>query len=136
MQKHPSFYQRFLSAYHKNLLASLSWKFFISVALIGIYAPLFASSKPLLVTWHGEIFFPLLRYLFFPGYYTKPVDLFFNVLMVTFPFFILSFKLTRGWLRRWLLGLCIISQCMIFAWAYSGKVQDPALAENLKKNAS
>ncbi|AAD18736.1 oligopeptide ABC transporter permease protein [Chlamydia pneumoniae TW-183] len=133
MQKHPSFYQRFLSAYYKNLLASLSWKFFISVALIGIYAPLFASSKPLLVTWHGEIFFPLLRYLFFPGYYTKPVDLFFNVLMVTFPFFILSFKLTRGWLRRWLLGLCIISQCMIFAWAYSGKVQDPALAENLKK---
>ncbi|SPN73717.1 Inner membrane ABC transporter permease protein yejE,microcin C ABC transporter permease,ABC-type antimicrobial peptide transport system, permease component,nickel ABC transporter, permease subunit NikC,Binding-protein-dependent transport system inner membrane component [Chlamydia serpentis] len=133
MQEHPSFYQRFLAAYHKNLLASLSWKFFIIVAVVGIYAPLFASSKPLLVTWHGEVFFPLLRYLLFPGYYTKPVDLFFNVLMLTFPLFVLSSKFARGWLRRWLLGVCIVIQCGIFAWAYNGKVQDPAAAEHLKK---
>ncbi|ANH78397.1 ABC transporter permease [Candidatus Chlamydia sanziniae] len=128
-----SFYHRFCSAYRKNFLASLSWKFFITIAVIGIYAPLFASSKPLLVRWHGEFFFPLLRYLLFRGYYTKPVDLFFNVLMLTFPFFLLSWKLCRGYVRCWFLGILIVVHITGFVWVYHGKIQDPTAAEQLKK---
>lgn len=56
MESPTSFYRRFFQAYHKNFLASLSWKFVIALALVGVYAPLFASSKPILVKWEGSLF--------------------------------------------------------------------------------
>lgn len=61
---------------------------FLIFAFIGIYAPFFASSKPFVVRYEGEFYFPFFRYLFFPGFYTKQLDLFFNLLMFTLPFFI------------------------------------------------
>ena len=56
--------------------------------LVGIYAPLLASSKPLMVRFDGQWFFPLFRYLFYTGFYTKPIDIFFNLMMLTFPLFL------------------------------------------------
>ncbi|MDP1879777.1 MAG: ABC transporter permease subunit, partial [Parachlamydiaceae bacterium] len=56
--------------------------------LAGIYAPLLASSKPLIVQYNGEWFLPLFRYLFYPGFFSKRLDIFFNLLMFTFPVFI------------------------------------------------
>ncbi|WP_201456632.1 ABC transporter permease [Chlamydia sp. 17-3921] len=128
-----SFFRRFCLAYHKNLLASLAWKFFVLITIIGIYAPLFASSKPLLVKWHSETFSPLLRYLFFPGFYTKPIDLFFNVLMLTFPCFVLSYKFLQGRKRKIVVICLILLQFFGFFWVCSGKIQDPAVNESLKK---
>ena len=128
-----SFFRRFCLAYRKSLSASLAWKCFVCIAIVGIYAPIFASSKPLLVRWHSETFSPLLRYLFFPGFYTKPLDLFFNVFMVVFPFVVLSFKFLRGWVRKVVLCCLMIGQCVGFAWVLSGHVQDPAASASLKK---
>ncbi|MCB1114674.1 MAG: ABC transporter permease [Chlamydiia bacterium] len=54
--------------------------------LAGVYAPVLASSKPFVVKMNGEWYFPWFRYLFFQGYYTKPVDIFFNLFMFTLPF--------------------------------------------------
>ena len=59
--------------------------------LVGIYAPFLASGKPIVVRWHGEWYFPLFRYLFFPGYYSTLLDRFFNLLMFTFPIMVGAF---------------------------------------------
>lgn len=76
MKEPQTSYQRFFRAYNRRALPSIALKFFIGLMLIGIYAPLFASSKPILVRWHGEWYSPLFRYLLFPGFYTKSIDLF------------------------------------------------------------
>ncbi|WP_375793644.1 ABC transporter permease [Chlamydia sp. 12-01] len=133
MQSQTSFYRRFFQAYHKNFLASLSWKFVIILSLIGVYAPLFASSKPILVKWEDSLFFPLFRYLWFPGFYTKPIDLFFNVFMVTLPFFFMGCKFSRGSIRKGIIGILAIIQISGFIFVYRGNIQDPAVDENLKK---
>ncbi|WP_348663688.1 ABC transporter permease [Chlamydia vaughanii] len=133
MKSPTSFYRRFFQAYHKNFLASLSWKFVIVLSVIGIYAPLFASSKPILVKWENTFFSPLLRYLWFPGFYTKPIDLFFNVLMVTLPFFIIACKCFKGGVRKVVVWLLLIAQVSGFIFVYRGNIQDPSGDENLKK---
>ncbi len=133
MESPTSFYRRFFQAYHKNFLASLSWKFVIALALVGVYAPLFASSKPILVKWEGSLFFPLFRYLWFPGFYTKGIDLFFNVLMATLPLFFIACKLFKGRTRRAIIGILTITQVLGFVFVYQGNIQDPAGDTNLKK---
>lgn len=120
-----SFFSRFFLAYRKNTLASLSLKFFILLVIVGIYAPFFASSKPFLVEWNGKYFFPLFRYLWFPGFYTKSIDLFFNVLMLTFPFFYLSIKFLSGKLRLSFLGGVAICHVGLFLFVLHGGIQDP-----------
>lgn len=60
--------------------------------IMGVYAPFLASSKPLLVSFNDQLYFPLFRYLFFKGFYTKPLDLFFNLLMFTLPVAIIFWK--------------------------------------------
>src|SRR5262249_35645368 len=56
--------------------------------LVGIYAPFLASSKPIFVVYNGKVYFPLFRYLFYTGFYTKMIDIFFNLLIFTFPMFL------------------------------------------------
>lgn len=128
-----SFFHRFFCAYNKNILASFSLKFLILLVLIGIYAPLFASSKPLVVSWRGEFFFPLFRYLFFPGFYTKPIDLFFNILMFTLPFFLLSIWLLSGKYRTVCVCLLALFQVGLFAFVMQGGIQDPAVDARLRE---
>lgn len=88
--------------------------------IVGIYAPLFAASKPLFLYYRGAIYFPLFRYLFFSGYYTKPLDLFFNLLMFTFPFFVMS-------IRKWSFFFLLAAlQGIGFIYLVLIGVQDPA----------
>lgn len=101
-------------------------------AIVGIYAPFFASSKPLMVEWNGELYFPLFRYLFFKGFYTKGLDLFFNLLMFTLPPFILLliyFKTSR----QLIFVLFCLIQFMAFFYIFSGNVRDPASSPALNK---
>jgi peptide/nickel transport system permease protein len=95
-------------------------------ALVGIYAPLFASSRPLFVIYDGQIYFPLFRYLFYSGFYTKRIDLFFNVLMVTLPLWVLSLVWLRGRWRAaaWLALACL--QVGLFGYFIWRGVRDPA----------
>lgn len=90
-------------------------------ALVGIYAPFLASSKPLVVQYDGVWYFPLFRYLFFTGFFTKKLDIFFNLLMFTFPLMLL--------LRRhklWVWGL-ITLQCALFFFFILKTPRDPAV---------
>lgn len=99
--------------------------------LIGLYAPLLASSKPLVVYWNGKLFFPLFRYLFYKGFYTKPIDLFFNLLMFTLPLVLLTLSFFRGKLRKLLLLVLAAAQVGVFTWVMQGGVKDPATNSSL-----
>jgi peptide/nickel transport system permease protein len=96
--------------------------------LVGVYAPLLASSKPLTVRWDGTWYFPLLRYFLFSGFYTKSLDLFFNLMMFTLPLFILGFFVLKKHLkvRRAWIAFCIVFQLLLFTYFAFLKPQDPA----------
>ncbi|MCH9626756.1 MAG: hypothetical protein S4CHLAM2_03840 [Chlamydiales bacterium] len=101
--------------------------------LIGLYAPLFASSKPLLVMWHGKLFSPLLRYLFYPGFYTKPIDLFYNLLMFTLPVTLVGMWLMgRRW-RKLFLVVMVGLQGILFGMAATGWIKNPSSDPQLKQ---
>lgn len=96
--------------------------------LIGIYAPFLASSKPFVVYFEGEWYFPLFRYLFYRGYYTKRLDLFYNLLIFTLPLFLLvwfSFKNHPFWRKNVLLFICFL-QVILFLYFALRPQQDPA----------
>ncbi len=89
--------------------------------IVGIYAPFLASSKPLFVIFDGKWYFPLFRYLFYSGFYTKKIDLFFNVLMFTLPIYL--------FFRRpyWLVPFLSVA---LFAYLLISPVRDPAWGES------
>lgn len=103
--------------------------------LAGIYAPFLAASKPLIVRYDGEWFFPLFRYLFYQGYYTKRLDIFFNLLIFTFPAMILSVYLFRHQkrLRKIAFALLLFVQMALFAYFIYEPLQDPAFNPHLSK---
>jgi len=91
--------------------------------LIGLYAPLLASSQPLLVVWHGKWYSPLLRHLFYRGFFSKSIDIFYNLLMFTLPCGILLGYL---WRSTWtLVGMAAV-QIGLFCWLMTGVVKDPS----------
>ncbi len=83
----------------------------IAFGLVGLYAPFLASSKPLIVYYDGNCYFPLFRYLFYPGFFTKRLDLFFNLLMFTLPLGIGAIYLFR---KKRLLVIASIALISIF----------------------
>jgi len=96
------------------------WALYIVIAfcVIGIYAPLLASSKPLMVRYEGNWYFPLFRYLFFTGFYTKYLDVFYNLLMFTFPLFLASRFLFKNRPRLKLAMLLFVSAFQIGFFIY------------------
>lgn len=105
----------------------------ILFCLVGIYAPFLAASKPLIVEYNNSWYFPLFRYLFFNGYYTKPVDLFFNLLIFTFPLFLLAFVLTKNRFRIAILSLLFVIQLSLSILFAEGFVKDPSSDPSLNK---
>jgi peptide/nickel transport system permease protein len=97
--------------------------------LVGIYAPFLASSKPIVVVYDGTVYFPLFRYLFYTGFYTKHIDIFFNLLIFTFPLIVVG--LWRG--NKWILGGAIALQLTLFLYFGYRLPQDPAADPELSK---
>lgn len=93
--------------------------------LVGIYAPFLASSKPFVVQYEGEWYFPLFRYLFYTGFYTKGLDVFFNLLIFTFPLFCLAFYFLKGKVRTTVLLALLIFQCLTFLYLMMAQPKDP-----------
>ncbi len=124
--------------FRKNKTGVAALCVLVIFVLAGIYAPLFASSKPFLVLWDGQFYFPLLRYLFYAGFYTKPIDLFFNLLMFTLPLALLAFLIFRRARKVALLSIFAL-HCALFVWMASGVVKNPesdAVLTAAKKKAS
>lgn len=112
-------------AQHKLAVISL---FVIGLyVLVGIYAPFLASSKPIFVKYDGSWYFPLFRYLFYTGFFTKTIDIFFNLLIFTFPFFV--WGLLRS--NRLVLGITSAVQVILFAYFAYVTPSDPAANPSL-----
>lgn len=109
------------SRFKKNRLGLISLFVFLFFFFLAVYAPFFASSKPLVVYYDGSFYFPLFRYLFYKGFYTKSIDLFYNVLILTLPFMIVGIYLKKKvlWITFFFL------QILIFALVSFGLVKDP-----------
>ncbi|MBF5051003.1 Uncharacterized protein CLAVI_000627 [Candidatus Clavichlamydia salmonicola] len=99
---------------------------FITLCIIGIYAPIFASSQPLVIKWQGKFFFPWFRYLFYTGFYTKPVDLFFNLFMFVLLIGIVSSFLINRKMWKWLIIASVVVQFLGFSIISKGIIKDPA----------
>jgi len=117
------YWQSVFNRFNKHTIGKFGLFVFLLIALLGIYAPFFASSKPLLVVYGGELYFPLFRYLFYKGFYTKGIDIFFNLLMFFLPLFILF------WRKAFLLTAIFLC---LFVLLESGFVKNPEIAPNLK----
>lgn len=118
------YWQAIIRRFKKHLLGLSGLAVFLFLAFLGIYAPFFASSKPLLVIYDGDVYFPLIRYLFYKGFFTKGIDLFFNLLMFFIPILIVSFLFFRKWNRYILPSLCIIF-AFLFIFFERGFVKNP-----------
>ncbi|OJU81995.1 MAG: peptide ABC transporter permease [Chlamydia sp. 32-24] len=102
--------------------------FIVSLFLIvGVYAPFFASSKPIFVKFEGEWYFPLFRYLFYQGFYSKSIDLFFNVFIFIFPLLILSCIFFKGNIRNYLVFFLLALQILIMIGLILFPIKNPAV---------
>ena len=88
--------------------------------LIGIYAPFLASSKPFVVRYDGVWYFPLFRYLFYTGFFTKKLDIFFNLLIFTLPLLLLT------WRNKILVSVVSVLQIGLFFFLIVQTPRDPA----------
>jgi peptide/nickel transport system permease protein len=96
--------------------------------IVGVYAPFLASSKPFFVYWNGIWYFPLFRYLFYSGFFTKNLDIFFNLLLVILPIFIVTAWLfPRNKWKKYVLWMVVAIQFIGFAWLISFPLQDPSV---------
>lgn len=116
-------WKKFLT--HKLGLLSLIVVFLF--CLMGIYAPFLASSKPIFIIYDGSWYFPLFRYLFFQGFFTKNIDIFFNILAILLPLFL---GLSLGF-RKWgrdlkpLLLAFVLAQASLFILLTLFPIKDP-----------
>lgn len=116
------YWQKIWKQFRQHYLGTVALGVVALFCLCGIYAPFLASSKPLIVRFDGEWYFPLFRYLFYTGFYTKLIDLFFNLMIFTFPLFLIVLWLGK---KRWFALLCLI-QLAAFGSLILWPVKDPA----------
>jgi len=133
--QHSTYFNLVAGQFVKRPLGLIGLFIVICFFLVGTYAPFLASSKPLAVKYAGEWYFPLFRYLFYTGFYTKYLDIFFNILMFILPFLVLSFFCTIGRpnLRKTLSLLLVISQMLAFIYCIYKQPRDPASDPELTK---
>lgn len=126
--KHPTYWQMIWKRFRRHSLSILAIYIILLFLIAGIYAPLLASSKPIAVQFEGRWYFPLFRYLFFSGYYTKGLDIFYNLLMFTTPLFLLSHYLFKNQTRlyRWSIGAIFLIQIFLFVFCIFFPLRDPA----------
>lgn len=133
-ENHKSFWQVVWQQFRKKKIGLIALYVVFLFLIAGIYAPLLASSKPIFVIYNGKWYFPLFRYLFYSGFYTKLLDIFFNLLMLTLPVYLLALMIVKKF--RFISTLAFIFiQGAIFCYLAFKPLEDPAHSSflNLKK---
>jgi len=128
MNQNKSYTETVYENFKKHRLGVFSLIVIIIFCLVGVYAPFLASSKPIIVNFDGTWYFPLFRYLFFSGFYTKPLDLFFNLTIFTLPLIVLNyyvFKKQKKYMYP-ILGAILLLQMGLFIYIVFSKPQDPS----------
>jgi peptide/nickel transport system permease protein len=135
MAKHLTYWQTVWKQFKKHRLGVAALMVVLLFCLVGIYAPLLASNKPLFVQFQGHWYFPLFRYLFYPGFFTKRLDIFYNLLMFTVPLFTLAWITLRHFsrMRRWVLGGILTLHLLLFLFLIFFPPRDPAVSPLLNQ---
>lgn len=135
MAKHLTYWQTVWKQFKKHRLGVAALMVVLLFCLVGIYAPLLASSKPLFVQFQGHWYFPLFRYLFYPGFFTKRLDIFYNLLMFTIPLLALVWITLRHFprLRRWAEGGILALHFLLFLFLIFFPPRDPAVSPLLNQ---
>lgn len=123
-QQHENYWSIVWRQFCQHRLGYASLFVVAAFVVAGTYAPLLASSKPLFVYWDGAWQFPLFNYLFHTGFYTKRLDIFYNILMFTLPIGIGCWYLKSA--RRPLITLLVIAHFSVFVYYGYFYVSDPA----------
>lgn len=127
----PSFWQSFSARFISYRLGCFALIVVSLFCLMAVYAPLLASSKPFFVEYQGDWYFPLFRYLFYPQFFTKKLDIFYNLMMFTLPLFLFVFYL------RSKVGMIIvlILQISLFLFLVVKPLKNPAYNGTVKVEA-
>ncbi len=123
-----SYWQRLWKEFRSHRMGLISLYIIICFILIAIYAPFLASSKPLFVLYDNTPYFPLFRYLFYPQFFTKHLDIFFNICIFTFPLGLVAWRFFKSHpklLKFSWLCICLI-QMGIFLYIVIHPPQNPA----------
>lgn len=115
--------------YRKNTIGMIALIILLLFVFTGLYAPFFASSKPIVIVYNHHIYFPLFRYLFYTGFYTKKIDIFYNLLMFTLPialFISWILKYTKKDLIKPFLGLMLFLHLLLYIILAMGLVKNPS----------
>ncbi|NGX42686.1 MAG: Inner membrane ABC transporter permease protein YejE [Chlamydiae bacterium] len=126
--EHFSYWKKIWNQFISHRLGVAALAVVVLFLLVGIYAPFLASSKPLFVKYDGEKYFPLFRYLFYTGFFTKRLDIFFNLLIFIFPFILFVLVLCRGQphTKKTLIGAIVVIQLGLFIYFAYKTPRDPA----------
>lgn len=128
-----SYWSLFWKQWSQSFIGMASLAVTIVFCLVAIYAPFLASSKPLVVKYEGQWYFPLFRYLFYQGFFTKWLDIFYNLMIFTFPLFVASwFLLKKRAGLCWKVLMSIVAlQAGLFIMLIYFPVSDPASDQTL-----
>lgn len=130
---HSTYWQIVWKQFCRQRLGVIALIIIMFFVIVGIYAPFLASDKPLIVQFHGTWYFPLFRYLFYPHFFTKSLDIFYNLLMFTFPLFILAWIGLRHFpvYRFWVLMSIATLHLILFGWILLYPPKDPSFNSQL-----
>lgn len=125
IEKTTSYWSILWKQFKQHKLGYLSLLFVGFLVLVAIYAPFLASSQPIALRWRGEWYFPLFRYLFYTGFYTKRIDLFYNLLMFTFPLALIAWQFPK--IRRIAISFLLVLQIVLFLFFGWYRQKDPSV---------
>lgn len=131
--EHDPYWRMIIKQFKRHKLGVFAFWVLIFFCIAGIYAPFLASSKPIVVQYDGEWYFPLFRYLFYRGFFTKNLDIFFNLLIFTLPSGLILYRVFRDnafWLKTSLLSI-VFFQIALFFFIILTKPIDPAYKAEL-----
>lgn len=131
MKRAIGFWENIFLQFRQNKVGYGAFLFLMLFVAIGLFAPFLASSKPLFLLYDGEAYFPLLRYFFFSGFFTKKIDIFYNALVVIFPLGLVLWAFMKDKLKVLVLGIFI--QSLLFTYLICFPAKDPASSPTLNE---
>jgi len=134
-KKHMTYWQVIWKQFCQHRLGLAAFFIVLLFCLVGIYAPFLASSKPLMVKFQGHWYFPLFRYLFYQGFFTKRLDLFYNLLIFTFPLFVLGWFIGRRYSNYFFSALLsvVVLHFSLFIYLAYREPRDPSASPQLNQ---
>ncbi len=131
-ENHRSYWQDIWKKFWGKKSAVFGSTILIFFILLALYAPFLASCKPIAVHFGNDWYFPLFRYYFSSSFYSKGIDLFFNILGFGFPLFLLACFVPRSF-RAFYLGCSLAIVCAFFLLFGLWITLDPANDSRLAK---